>query len=60
MSFGTLLVELGIKFGVLVIICNVREKFFDIVLEICTFLNGHDGKGLEGCLIKIDNLSFGW
>ena len=32
---------------------------FNIVLEVRAVLNGHDGEGLEGGLIKIDDLSFG-
>ena len=32
----------------------------NIVLKVRSVLNSHDGEGLEGGLIKIDDLSFGW
>lgn len=60
MSFETFLAQLGIKSCVLVIICYFRKQMLNVVLQISTVLNGHDGEGLEGRLVKIDNLSFGW
>ena len=52
MSFGTFLAQFGVKSHVFIIVCYVREQFFNIVLQICTVLNGHDGEGLEGRLVS--------
>ena len=59
MSFGAFLAQLRILTCVLVIVCYLGKQVFDVVLEVRAVLNGHDGEGLEGGLVKIDNLSFG-
>ena len=59
MSFGAFLAQLRILTCVLVIVCYLGKYMFNVVLEVRAVLNGHDGEGLEGRLIKIDDLSFG-
>ena len=55
MSFGAFLAQLRILTCVLVIVCYLGKYMLNVVLEVRSVLNGHDGEGLESGLVKIDN-----
>ena len=51
--------QLGVEFGIFVVVSDVVEEVFNVFLEVGAFLNGHDGENLECVFLQVDNLPLG-